>query len=191
MPAPPNPVVLPGVGHVVRLLIGAASLAATSSLLTVVHVTPAAGGVELCHGQPATIVGDGSAIVGTQGPDVIATNGSREVRAGAGDDLICVTGPLPVNVGVSIRANGGDDEVEVFTYGVNTFVRLGEGDDQYVGATGNDVVLAGDVGRDVITTGTGNDAPRCRRDRHGRRQRPDPCGSCGRRRHHPRGRRRA
>ncbi|MEI2643206.1 MAG: hypothetical protein V9G10_13005 [Candidatus Nanopelagicales bacterium] len=43
-----------------------------------------------CNGRPATIVGNGSTVLGTPGDDVIVgTSGEDNIYAGAGDDTIC------------------------------------------------------------------------------------------------------
>lgn len=97
-----------------------------------------------CFGQVATIVGTpGTELLeGTEGPDVILTNGVLEVDARGGDDLVCVTGDAPPE---------------------GVFVLLGRGADQLLGhPSGDDYVYADDenrgaVDRDIIDTGGGDD----------------------------------
>lgn len=132
-------------------LLGAALLAPTGA--------SAAG--ETCHGQPATIVGAPGTftLVGTEGPDVIVTNGSMELDALGGDDLVCVT-VRPAQV----VAGDGDDVVDttgITQAGGSTY--LGAGSDRFVGGAARDAVYAGagspgssdmvDTERDVIATG--------------------------------------
>jgi hypothetical protein len=69
---------------------------------------PAVAG-ETCQGQAATLVGstDVTTLVGTDGDDVIVTNGSWVIYADDGNDRVCVTGrPGRVHAGV------GDDVVD-------------------------------------------------------------------------------
>ncbi|NPC42947.1 hypothetical protein [Nocardioides sp. zg-1230] len=92
----------------------------------------------------ATIVGrpEMELLEGTDGADVIVTNGAIEVDAHGGDDLVCVTGKAP-------------------PFGAS--VVLGPGSDQLLGnLSGDDYVYAddeaeGEVDRDIIFTGGGND----------------------------------
>lgn len=72
-------------------------------------VSPPASAATECQGQAATIVGEpGERLDGTDGPDVIVTNGARNVYAGAGGDLVCTTA-MPDRTFVS--AGAGDDSV--------------------------------------------------------------------------------
>ncbi len=65
------------------------------------------------------------------------------IRAGAGDDVICVASHVTVNIVV----DGGDG---------NDFIRTGAGDDRIDGGAGDDVIFAGD-GRNDIFGGSGDD----------------------------------
>lgn len=132
------------------------------ALLAPAYAAGAAG--ETCQGRAATVVGSGHRVEGTEGPDVIVTNGAQTVFALGGDDLVCVSGPrtspgLPVDV----RAGDGNDVVDgtgspkqpVYAY-------LGSGVDTFLGGKKNDSVevaypdVAGAV--DSIRGGGGSDA---------------------------------
>lgn len=88
-------------------LLGAALVAPMS--------TAAAAG-ETCQGQAATIVGTPEGqITGTEGADVIVTNGAVRVDALGGNDTVCSTGE-----------NGG------VTYATGVIVVLGAGADTFI-----------------------------------------------------------
>ena len=96
----------------------------------------------MCLGQEATIVGPPGEmfIYGTNGPDVIVTNGAEGVWAQSGDDLVCVT--------------------DAPSYGVAIY--LGPGADQFLGSPAHETVHAndeatGELDRDIIDTGGAND----------------------------------
>jgi hypothetical protein len=121
--------------------------------------------VVLCHGIPASIVGtSGSDAEGTDGPDVIVTNGAARVSAGAGDDLVCVTGGESLDY-VDVSAGEGDDVIDTTAsaaHGVSA--GLGAGDDTYTGGEMGDFVRASDdeatfpsQGADTVSTGGGAD----------------------------------
>jgi hypothetical protein len=143
-----------------RVLTGAlaAVLAVAFSLVAPLHAT--AGDADSCHGQPATIVGAGGAFIeGTDGPDVIVTNGASSVRAGAGDDTVCVTVRE-----AEVHADGGDDVVDASAVSDGSIVQLGLGDDSFAGGPGPDLVAAGKragptsgQGSDTVSTGPGDD----------------------------------
>jgi len=100
------------------------------------------------------------ALVGTDGDDVIVTNGSSVILAEAGNDRVCVTG----NAGL-VYAGFGDDvaDTAAATSG-RSF--LGPGADTYLGGPGPDFVKAagdpgggwvlGDQDVDVIDVGAGS-----------------------------------
>ncbi len=68
-----------------------------AALLAPMGTATAAG--ETCQGQAATIVGTpGGRITGTEGADVIVTNGATHVDALGGDDVVCATGATGINV---------------------------------------------------------------------------------------------
>lgn len=85
-----------------------------AALLAPVGTAAAVG--ETCQGQAATIVGTpGGQITGTEGADVILTNGAIRVDALGGDDLVCSTGE-----------DGG------VTYATGVIVILGAGADTFI-----------------------------------------------------------
>lgn len=127
---------------------------------TLLPATSATAAPSTCQGQAVTLSGPGDAsgtLTGTEGRDVIATEGATRVLALGGDDLVCVTGGArPV-----VEAGTGNDSVDASTAVAGSESVLGEGDDRYVGSAAWDVVHAGtvqagtslDTGRDVIDTG--------------------------------------
>ena len=121
---------------------------------------PAVAG-EMCHGQAATLVGSPDmTLVGTDGDDVIVTNGSWVIFADDGNDRVCVTG----NPGL-VYAGFGDDVVDT-TAASSGSSFLGPGADTYLGGPGADFVKAagnpgsgasiGDQEVDVIDAGAGS-----------------------------------
>lgn len=126
--------------------------------------TAAAAAGETCRGEIATLVGAPQTlnIRGTEGRDVVVTNGSQMLEALGGDDLICVT-----RFGSQVFAGDGDDLVDATMLGeFGTAARLGAGSDRFEGGAGRDNVWAGtedaylepavDAERDVILTGPPN-----------------------------------
>lgn len=120
-----------------------------------------AAAVDTCQGAPATLVGTpAQALTGTEGPDVVVTNGATLVKTLGGNDVVCVSGGPS-----QVYAGEGDDVVDASTstrFGAQ--VRLGAGSDRFTGSTAFDVVYAGDEAvpgvapgadaeRDVIDTG--------------------------------------
>ncbi|CAN5679550.1 hypothetical protein BH11ACT8_BH11ACT8_21550 [soil metagenome] len=155
------------------------SLLSTLTLVAAVLVAvPAAGPANavdgpMCQGQPATLVGSGGVTVeGTEGPDVIVSNGSS-VQAHNGDDIICmteVTGSTYVATDTYDETyqglGNGDDSVTVDSASPDAVltVYLYAGDDTFVGGPERDVLLRKDPddvtpsgGDDVIRTGGGDD----------------------------------
>jgi Ca2+-binding RTX toxin-like protein len=124
---------------------------------------------ETCEGRPATIVGPGVAgeLFGTDGPDVMVSNGAVAVSGEAGDDFICVTGGSHLSH-VSVFAGDGADVVTMTASDAATAeVNLGFGDDSFVGGDAPEYVTAGSPGTipvsqagqgaDTVTTGGGQD----------------------------------
>lgn len=121
---------------------------------------------EACQGRPATLVGSPgtAALTGTEGADVIVTNGAVTVTGLGGDDLVCITGGREYR-GMSLDAGSGADVVDASVAGGPVDVRLGAGSDSYMGSPSDERVLGGtqstgtgdtlDTERDVITTGAG------------------------------------
>jgi Ca2+-binding RTX toxin-like protein len=63
-------------------------------------------GAETCQGKSATIVQTGGTVNGTDGDDVIVGGSDTNVRAGVGDDTICVSGGR-------VEGGRGDDSAKV------------------------------------------------------------------------------
>lgn len=111
-------------------------------VLSVLGPAAASGAAPLCRGQKATAVGSGHRVDGTDGADVIVTNGARAVYAKGGDDLVCITGPytgrfLPVDV----RAGDGDDVVDGSgSSRQEVYASMGSGVDTFLGGGADDVV---------------------------------------------------
>ncbi len=122
-----------------------------------------------CRGLPATIVGGDrrGRLVGTEGDDVIVTDGASSVRALGGDDVICTTG---FGGTLYLEAGPGDDIVDrrgdlVVTASspINEGVKvsLGPGVDLFEGldtpeevdAGGGDTVHGNGAGRDRSSYG--------------------------------------
>lgn len=114
--------------------------------------------VETCRGETATLVGvEGEPLVGTDGDDVIVSNGASNIKALDGDDLICLT-----RNSFDLKAGFGDDVVDVSADKHGADVDLGGGSDTFYGSGSQDHVNAGDgddarrglpIGTDVIDTG--------------------------------------
>ena len=142
------------------------------ALLGPVPVAHAAG--ETCRGEAATIVGTpgnpallgSDGVTGTEGRDVVVTNGAFKVSTLGGDDVICVTDSgAPSVKRVIIDSGAGDDFVDGTT-APDWIVQaeLGEGADQFAGGdAGNSVrgaydhTTPADTARDVIVGGDGPD----------------------------------
>ena len=123
------------------------STTALLGLGLVAPTTAAHAAGETCHGQAATHVGDAQTfrLVGTEGPDVIVTNGAHTIEALGGDDVICVTG-----FGSQVYAGDGNDLVDgsaIQDFGAQ--VRLGAGNDRFIGGPAFEVVWGGNTVDDV------------------------------------------
>ena len=92
-----------------KLVLGAVLVVTATTLVAV----PAAAAPARCDGRAATIVGGPNRyfLRGTPGDDVMVSNGSSAVRAGAGNDRVCVTGRAQEYV--SVHTGPGDDRVLV------------------------------------------------------------------------------
>jgi len=128
----------------------------TGALLVPPPASAAAAG-ETCQGQPATIVGTGPDVSGTPGDDVIVSGTSIVVNAGAGNDLVCISGPTFVRT----DAGPGDDVVDAsVTTAVHpqteTLTDLGTGHDRFLGSPFLDTVWSNGVD-DEVSTGLGRD----------------------------------
>lgn len=127
--------------------------------LTLLAPTQAAtAAAETCQGVPATIVGTPEGrVVGTAGDDVIVSGGAWSVKAGDGDDLVCIPpmeGDLLGNV-VQVDAGGGDDTVISEGEHNNSDVTLGPGVDTFRGGGWEDRVEAGF--EDTVVADRGDD----------------------------------
>jgi Ca2+-binding RTX toxin-like protein len=133
-------------------LLGLALLAPAS------WAAPATAAAETCQGVPATIVGTPEGrVVGTAGDDVIVSGGAWSVKAGDGDDLVCIPpmeGDLLGNV-VQVDAGAGDDTVVSEGEHNNSDVTLGPGVDTFRGGGWEDRVEAGF--EDTVVADRGDD----------------------------------
>ncbi len=123
------------------MLLSLTLFAALAAAASSTAANASAVGQELCFGKAPTIVGTPGEeeVTGTEGPDVIITNGAHGVDARGGDDLVCSTGQAP-----------------------DFFISLGTGADRFLGSSSDELVdanheAAGEVDRDVIHTRGGND----------------------------------
>ncbi|GAA5140914.1 hypothetical protein GCM10023340_01800 [Nocardioides marinquilinus] len=132
------------------------SLVPLPLLLSAVAALPAAPATAevTCQGRPATIVGDpAEPTVGTPGPDVIVSNGSKVVDARGGADRVCLT----TGTYYRLSAGAGDDTVTMDAAGYSDAeIDLGTGDDTLTSGAGADVVDGGG-GDDTVVTGGGPD----------------------------------
>jgi Ca2+-binding RTX toxin-like protein len=150
---------------------------ATAGLLGLALLSPltaANADGETCRGEAATIVGTPSnpallgsdGVTGTEGRDVVVTNGAAKVSTLGGDDLICVTaGGSPSVKRVTIDAGAGDDVVDGTTApDWSVQAELGEGADHFEGSDAGSSVhgaysdaAPADTERDVIIGRDGSD----------------------------------
>ncbi len=138
----------------------AAALLGLAAPMLAITSTAAEAAAPTCRGQAATIVGSGGSLTGTEGPDVVVTNGASAVSTLGGNDLVCVTGT--VRIGVRIVAGAGDDVVDGTTApDQNVRVTLGPGTDTFYGGNDDDVVNLAypdpGTGPDVVQGGGGSD----------------------------------
>ncbi|MCF6378552.1 hypothetical protein L2K70_13150 [Nocardioides KLBMP 9356] len=138
-------------------------LATTGLLAATLLATPTAYAAgETCQGRPATVVGTPNqlGLTGTEGDDVIVTNGATSTSTLGGNDLVCVTGGSQFG-DVRLDAGSGDDVVDATAVVGGVSVQLGAGADTYTGSAYDERVAGGaqgaDTERDVITTGAGGD----------------------------------
>lgn len=107
-----------------------------------------------CQGLPATIQSDGGTVTGTEGDDVISSTGVVDIRALGGHDVICAA------IGTIHAGPGNDSVLSTAISATSMTVHLGEGDDVFTAAHGNNTVdpQPGDsLGRDRISTGDASD----------------------------------
>ena len=132
--------------------------------LALLGPTAASGAASTCQGRTATIVGSGHRVDGTEGADVIVTNGAQAVYARGGDDLVCISGRrtspgLPVDV----RAGDGNDVVDgTGSPKQAVSAELGAGIDTFLGGRADDSVDLDypdtSLGIDNVFAGGGSDA---------------------------------
>ena len=141
-----------------------AALATGLLAATLLTAPTAQAAAETCQGRPATIVGSylQRGLVGTEGADVVVTNGATQVDTLGGDDVVCVTESEGRFPGLDLDTGAGDDVVDASTSRSPMDVVLGAGSDSYTGsARGGDRIVAGvsttdDGEPDTIHTGAGD-----------------------------------
>ena len=133
---------------------------------TFLTAAPSYAAGETCQGRPATVVGtpNQSGLVGTEGPDVVVTNGAVSVHTLGGDDLVCVTDVTRPGV-LTLRSGAGNDVVDASASGSSIDVELGTGSDHYTASAGRDYVVLGsndggpvDLDADTVVATTGGNA---------------------------------
>lgn len=140
-------------------------LMATGLLAATLLTSPTAYAAgETCQGRPATIVGtpSQSGLVGTEGPDVVVTNGADGIDTLGGDDLVCVTDPDSPRM-VTLATGAGDDVVDASASRSSIDAELGSGADHYTASAGRDSVVLGstdgrtrtDLEADTVVATTG------------------------------------
>ncbi|GAB3014151.1 hypothetical protein GCM10011376_08430 [Nocardioides flavus (ex Wang et al. 2016)] len=124
-------------------LTAAALIGLTVPGLALLGAGAASGAAETCQGRTATIVGAGHRVDGTEGPDVILTNGARAVHAKGGDDLVCITGPYTGRyLAVDVRAGDGKDVVDgTGSPRQEVHAQMGSGVDTFLGGGAGDSVV--------------------------------------------------
>ena len=148
-----------------------ALLLASSSSGAVLSPQPTSSAVnesELCFGQVPTIVGTpGENLEGTDGPDVVLSNGAPYVDTLGGDDLVCVTGTYAgedfdeYHDGPRFRTRGGRDRIDTSSIETDVeslylYVLPGRGSDEVIGGPSlREEVVAGT--EDVVDLGGGTD----------------------------------
>jgi len=80
----------------------------------------------------------------------------REIRAGAGADVIDLTSQRFEYTGGGMTVRGGDGDDTIWANKGDNFLFGDEGNDRIVGASGNDVIVGG-IGNDRMHGGGGND----------------------------------
>lgn len=148
------------------------TLAALAGLVpSAVVLAPTSAAGQTCRGEAATIVGtpgSGRALEGTEGRDVVVTNGSgADVLTLGGDDLVCVTGTARRPVLVNVYAGDGNDVVDgTGSRGWSIIAMLGVGADRFEGGNSENQVFGNyepvdsdteDTEADVLVGGTGPD----------------------------------
>ncbi|QSR29325.1 hypothetical protein CFI00_02175 [Nocardioides sp. S5] len=147
-------------------LTAAALVCLTVPGLALLGPTAASGAAETCQGRTATIVGSGHSVQGTEGPDVILTNGARSVYAQGGNDLICISGPYTGKYyPVFVRSGNGNDVVDgTGSPRQEVYAFLAAGVDTFLGGDASDSVELdypdAASGVDTVDGGGGSDSIR-------------------------------
>ena len=87
--------------------------AALLGLTLLAPTQTATAAAETCLSRPATVVGTGPAVTGTEGDDVIVSGTATTIDALGGDDLVCVSRPGQAPVVLAVDAGSGRDMVVV------------------------------------------------------------------------------
>jgi hypothetical protein len=131
-----------------------ARLAPLAALLVLGAALPSAASAAdatraTCHGLPVTTTKSAGLIIGTPQRDVIRATGPADIRAGAGDDVICGSRGID-----AIRGGAGHDVI--LAGGGADRVWGGRGRDRIFGEGGSDRIDPG-PGRDAIVGGAGRE----------------------------------
>ena len=141
---------------------------ATGLLAATLLTAPGAqAAADTCQGRTATIVGQPlqPGLVGTEGPDVVVTNGAVGIDTLGGDDLVCITDVTRPGL-LTLRTGAGNDVVDASASGSMIDAELGSGSDHYAASAGRDVVVLGstdgrtrtDLEADTVIATTGGSA---------------------------------
>lgn len=132
---------------------------------------------DVCFGQPPTITGTPSTeLKGTEGPDVVITNGAFLVDTLGGDDLVCITGTYGAHSedGPVFLTGAGRDRIDSSLAQVAEFspplnINPGPDSDEVIGGPAREDVSAQELGltssrQDIISTADGDDVVYSRGD---------------------------
>jgi Ca2+-binding RTX toxin-like protein len=131
-----------------------------------------------CFGQPPTIVGEpATELEGTEGPDVVLTNGATIVQTFGGDDLVCITGRYAStsdDEGRPILTGAGNDRIDSSRIQsgdpyLQLIIDPGPDTDEVIGGPAREDVRAQELGAqssrpDIINTAEGDDVVYSRGD---------------------------
>ncbi|WP_322920851.1 calcium-binding protein [Nocardioides renjunii] len=146
-----------------RTTLTAAGLLGLALLAPTTVSGPASAAAETCQGRPATVVGTADRpVAGTDGPDVVVSNGATRVDTLGGDDLVCISGERHPYLLVDTGA--GNDAVDgTVSPRQAVFATLGTGADSFLGGGAEDRITvsypdATSATADVVDGGEGSDA---------------------------------